>query len=68
MLLLNDPELRDVLVNPCAFRIGARDVFAGLRILDGAKVIPDFAADIHLVVLESDAALSGQGRQTRSDA
>ena len=65
-VLLDDPQVRRVDGLPLGGRIGARDAFAGVRVLDHPDLVPDDAARIEVVqdqaVMALERAVDGRGR------
>ena len=57
-LLIDDPQLRDVLDDPGGLRIQPRDALSGVGVLDVGEAVPDEPADIELVVEDAGAALA----------
>ena len=66
--MIDDPQLRHLLGDPFALRIEARYAFAGIRVLDVAKAVPDQTADIQLVVQDSGPASPVAVDRARSPA
>ncbi|KXV02686.1 hypothetical protein AD928_00690 [Acetobacter cerevisiae] len=55
-ILLDNPQIRNVVKSPFGFRVEARDAFAGVGVLDIAQAVPHEAPNIEFVIENTRAA------------